>query len=181
MKKIKIKYLVLVLAICTIYSCDKIKELATVSINTKLETQFPVVVSPTGFNSDLTKSSGISFNEVSEIKIADNIDLEPYLNKIKTINLSNLEIVVNGLQTNQIIHSITLEINDFGVIATVANITQFNNSYKPAISSLLIDKVAETLLKEKKITVKVYGSVSSPLVVTVDIKMDAKVVAYVLK
>jgi hypothetical protein len=164
-------------------SCDKLRELATIRINTKFTAEIPVnmgaasVKSPNSENIDIP----LNFSEVHEIKLEDNFDIEPYLKKIKEIDISSVEIIAMGLEEGQIIHSVTLEVAGIGHILTLTNISADNNTFKPAIPQTLLDTVANKFITDKKITISVYGSANSPMSISVGVSLEAGVIAYVLK
>ncbi len=177
------KLIVLFTLIFTLFSCDKIKELATISISTKFETDFPISINASTF----TKSESIplastleNFSITEEIKIEENFDLEPYLKKIKEIDLNSVVITITGLTAGQTIQTVSLSVAGVGNIITLNNITMTNNSFTPVVSKTLLDQVSNKLLNEKKISVTVQGVGTAPLTGTIKLSIDAKVVAYIL-
>ena len=172
-----------ILATIIFTGCDKIKELMTFTIKTQFETEFPVVVTEFG-----VKSSGaegvdapIQFTVTETIKIEDNFDLEPYINKIKTINLDTLVVTVTGLAPGEIINTVSLEVEGIGNIITLSNITSTNNKFTPDIPKSKFDSVASKLLNEKQVTATVTGNTSGPLSVTLGVSIDARVITYILE
>ena len=164
--------------------CDKLTELATIRINTKIETEIPIVIAaglPTVSEFGENIHIPLNFSETHVIKLEDNFDIEPYLKKIKEIDLSEVEITALGMQPDQVINSVTLEVEGIGHILTLTNITSTNNTFKPAIPQSLLDAVASKFINEEKITVTVYGSANTPMSISVGVSIEAGIIAYVLK
>lgn len=172
--------------ILTITSCDKIKDLLTVSISTTIEGQIPLQVgitpqSQTKSNFNDTKASAINYNVNHNISIADNPDLKPYLSKIKEINIRSIQVEFIGLNKGEIIDFITISVAGVGELASITNVTSSNNSFSPSISSDLLSSISKDLLKNKKITVNIKGETNGPLKCFVNLKMDTKVKAQALE
>ena len=176
-------FTIIIASILLFSGCEKIKELMTFTIKTQFETEFPVVVTEFGVKSSEGTSAGapIQFNVTETIKIEDNFDLEPYINKIKEINLDTLVVTVTGLTQGQTINSVSLDAEGIGNIITLSNITMTNNKFTPDIPKSKFDSVASKLLNEKQITATVSGNRSGPLSVTLGISIDARVITYILE
>lgn len=88
--------------------CELFKEANTIEITTDLTADVPVVVA--GIKSAETSGSvaAISFTKTQDLSLSSNADIEPYLSKIKAINLNNLILTVNGLSSGQTIISVSL-------------------------------------------------------------------------
>jgi len=179
----KLRLLCLLSLLIAITGCDKIKEAATISINTQLKADIPILITAAMVKSSevITPGAPIIFNKTQELKIEDNVDIEPYLAKIKEIDLTSLVVTVTGLTTGQTINSVSVDITGVGTLFTQTNITMTNNTFTPVIPSGMLDMVSTKLLAEKKITITVSGSASGPLSIVVGLNMSAKVVAYLLK
>lgn len=181
----KKRYLLLIYTlVLTLTGCDKLKELATIRINTKIETEIPIVIatnlpSAAAFGENI--HIPLTFSETHVIELLDNFDIEPYLKKIKEIDLSEVEITALGMQPGQVINSVTLEVAGIGHILTLTNISSTNNTFKPTIPQSLLDAVASKFLNEEKITVTVYGSANSPMSISIGVSIEAGIIAYVLK
>lgn len=178
-----IRPIIVLLLIVFLSGCDKLKELATFTITTRLETEIPIVVNefgvslPGGLNAN---NAPVQFSVTEVLKIEENFDLVPYIKKIKDIDLEKVEVTVVGLTQGQSINSVSLDILGIGNIVTITNITMTNNKYTPDIPNELLDRVASKLLNEKQATVTVSGNTSSPISITLQVAMDAKVLAYIL-
>jgi hypothetical protein len=177
------KPIIVFFLLLSLAGCDKLRELATLTITTRLETEIPIVV--TEFGVTLPGSLNainvpVQFSVTEVLKIEENFDLEPYIKKIKDIDLEKLEVTVLGLTQEQSINSVSLDILGIGNIVTITNITMTNNKYTPDIPDELFDRVASKLLTDKQVTVTVSGNTSSPISITLEVGIDAKVVAYIL-
>ena len=127
------------------------------------------------------KGAPIQFNVTETIRIEDNFDLEPYINKIKKINLDTLVVTVTGLTQGQIINTVSLDVEGIGNIITLNNISMTNNKFTPDIAQTKFDSVASKLLNDKQITATVSGNTSGPLSVTLGISIDARVITYIIE
>lgn len=159
-------------------SCDKIKELLTVSITTSIEGNIPLVVTKSNF--DITKASLVNYDIRHDISIADNEDLKPYLKKIKEIQIKSVQLKFNGLQKDQIIDFISLDVIGVGTLASITNVTMSNNLFTPTVPVELLKSVSDNLLNNNRITINLKGGANSPINVTVEVKMDAVVKAQAL-
>lgn len=182
MNRLKI---LLIPALILITGCHLLKDLATITFTTTITKEFPVVINaPGAFSADTFYSSDtgtpLSFSYTTEIKLEENFDIEPYLKKIKEIDLSSVKITVRGMNEGQIINQVTLSIQGFGDILSASNITATNNFYSPQISTNLLNEIADKFVKEKKIFATIYGSTNGPISVILEVAMDARIVAYVL-
>ncbi len=177
------KLIIVFFLLLSLMGCDKLRELATITINTRLETEFPIVVNESGINLPgalNANNAPIQFSVTEVLKIEENFDLEPYIKKIKGIDLEKLEVTVLGLTQGQSINSVSLDILGIGNVVTLTNITMTNNKYTPNIPDELFDRVASKLLSDKQITATVSGNTSSPISITLEVAIDAKVLAYIL-
>jgi hypothetical protein len=162
--------------------CDLLKKATEVKISTQLTSDIPVtVVSPTKKSLDLAGAvTDISFTQTQDLNLADNSDIEPYLSKIKAIDLKGLIITVNGLSAGQSISSVTLDVTGVGTIFTQTGITPDNNSFTPVIAAGKLDQAAAKLMSDKKITLTISGTASGPMTFTVSCNFDTQVTASVL-
>ncbi len=178
----KIKLIYFLAFIVALTGCDKIKDATTVDIDTNLYLDIPVVVQP--LEKKLLDQAGnvnaIEFSKSMDLFLSSNTDIEPYLEKIKEINLNSLFITVTGLVEDQTINTLALDVAGVGNIFTQNNITMINNSFTPEILTGTLAKVAEKLNNDKKITITVYGNASGPMSFVVSCNFVAKVIANVL-
>lgn len=167
--------------ILIIGSCDKIKELLTVSISTTIEGNIPLHGNiPLNSKLDITKASAVNYDIKHDISIADNEDLKPYLKKIKEIDINSVQIKFNGLQTDQIIDFISIDVIGVGTLISLTNVTMSNSSFSPNVSNELLKSVSDKLLNNNSITINLKGGANSAINANVEIKMNAKVKAQAL-
>lgn len=166
----------------TISGCSKIKDATTLSVSTHLQTSIPVTVTAIGMKSYdiIAVGNAITFTKSQDLTLANNVDLAPYLEKIKAINLNSLIVTVSGLSVDQTISSVTLNVAGVGDIFTQTNITSINNSFNPTIASGILDQVAVKLATDRKITLTVSGSASGIMSFTVGLNIDTSVVVYTI-
>lgn len=159
-----------------LFSCSAIKEAITVPVNTTLSVDVPltVVVSKSG---SLTDKAGTvnNFSTDKLLKVADNIDMTSYINKIKSVDLTKVTITLTPLTGSDEI--LTLDVAVTGVTGPVfskTGITASANSFSPVITSSIqsqLDKV-ETVLKDtRQITLTVSGTTNLPVGTTLNAKL----------
>ena len=156
------------------------EDAAEVTISTELKADIPVViVAPATKSAD--QISAIDFSKSQDLTLSANDDIEPYLDKIKEVNLNSLIVTVTGLGEGQTINSVALDVTGVGNIFTQTNITMTNNSFTPAISATTLNQVGAKLLSDRKITLTLTGNASGPMTFTVGLNFDADIVANALE
>jgi len=160
--------------------CDWFKDLDDVTIDTDLTLDIPVVVAGVKSASVITDESGVNFSASQDLNLEDNQDIEPYLQKIKKIDLKSLVVTVRGLQAGQTINTISLAVTGVGTICTHTNITSTTNEFTPMIVENMLDQAAAKLKSDKKITVTVSGNASEPMTFTVGLNFAASITANAL-
>ena len=178
----KAKLTVLVAFVILLSGCELLKKATTIDITTDLTADVPVAVV-----SVPTKSAGIagalasiSFSKTQDLNLADNTDIEPYLEKIEKINLNTLVVTVNGLGVEDVINSVALDVEGVGNVFTQTDISMTNNSFTPVIGSGVLNQVASKLTNDKKITLTVSGNASGPMTFTVSLNFETVLTAQVL-
>jgi hypothetical protein len=175
--------MILLLALVGLFSgCDKIKDATTVPIDTSLKADIPVVVvAPVKKSVDQAgEVSAINFTKSQDLTLASNADIEPYLSKIKSIDLKSLVITITGLSAGQTINSIALDVTGVGNVFTQTNITSANGTFTPVISASILDAVATKLTSDKKIPLTLSGNTSGPMTFTASLNFGVTVTAGVL-
>jgi hypothetical protein len=162
--------------------CSLFENANTIDISTDLQADVPVVVVSAPMKSAGTTVSlaTISYTKTQELSLSANADIEPYLSKIKSINLNNLVVTVNGLNADQTINSVSLDVAGVGNVFTQNNITMVNNSFTPTIATGVLDNVAAKLTNDKMITLTVSGTASGPMTFTVNLNFETVLTAKVL-
>lgn len=157
--------------------CDLIKDAAEVTISTELTADVPVVIAGKKSAEATSGLNAIDFSKSQELTLASNEDIEPYLDKIREINLKSLVITVSGLGEGQVINSVSLDVTGVGNIFTQTNISAANSSFTPSIAAGKLDQVAAKLLSDKKITLTISGNASGPMTFIVSNNFTADIVA----
>jgi len=173
----KTKIALILASVLLVTGCDKIKDLADVTFSTDLSMSIPVVVAPAKSASILPEVSAVTFSATQDLALGDNEDVEPYLSKIKSIDLKSLVVTVTGLSEGQTIYTISLGVTGVGTICTQTNITSVNNSFTPTINETLLNQAEAKFKSDKKITVTVSGETSGAMTFAVGLVFDADVTA----
>ncbi|MBN2864366.1 MAG: hypothetical protein JXN62_14450 [Bacteroidales bacterium] len=148
--------------------CDWIKDLAEVDIPTDLVLDIPVTVSG-------EKSANFSVSK--DLKLADNEDIEPYLEKLRKIDLKSLQVTVIGLTLVQTINTMSLDVAGIGTLFTQTNITSTNNTFTPQVDGAKLTQAGEKLKNDRKLTLTISGTVSGPMAYNVHLVFAAEVKA----
>jgi len=159
--------------------CDKIKDSATIPISTELKANIPVVVLTQGKKS-FDKAGTSAFTKTQDLTLASNADIEPYMARIKEVDLNSLVVTITGLSAGQTINTVSLDVTGVGNIFTQTNITMSNNIFTPVIAETTLDLVAAKLTADRKITLTVSGTASETMSFTVGLNFDAIVIVYLL-
>lgn len=177
------KLLLFLASLLVFGGCDKIKDATTISVPANLQTNIPVVVTAVGVKSAdlIAVGAAITFSKTQDLSLNDNVDIAPYLSRIKSINLNSVVITITGLSAGQTINTISLEVAGVGNIFTQTNITSANNSFTPQITSGILDQIAAKLTADKKISITVSGSASGTMTFNVGLNIDATVTAYTIE
>ena len=179
----KIRLICFFVFLVAIGGCSKIKDAATISVATHLQTDIPVVVTSVGMKSInmISVSNSIVFTKTQDLTLSNNVDIAPYLDKVKSINLNSVVVTISGLTTGQTINSVSFDVAGVGNIFTQSNITMANNTFIPSISSGLLDQIALKLTSDRKISITVSGNTSGPMIFSVGLNIDSTVIVYALK
>jgi len=174
-------YLLTIIPLFT--ACSAIEDAATITISTDLKADIPVVVvsSPAKSGDQVLAINAIDFSKSQNLMLSSNTDIEPYLDKIKDVNLNSLAVTVTGIVEGQTINTVALDVTGVGNIFTQTDITMTNNSFTPTISAEMLDQVAAKLMSERMITLTLSGNVSGPMTFTVSLNFDTDIIANVLK
>jgi len=150
--------------------CDWIKGLGEVDFSTDLTVNIPVTVSS-------GNKATLNYTASSELKLADNEDVEPYLNKLRKIDLKSVVITITGLIPEQTINTLSLDVAGVGTLFTQNNITSTNNSFTPAVDAAKLNQAGEKLKNEKKITLTASGTASGPMAFNAGVLFNATITA----
>jgi len=160
--------------------CELLKDAATVPIATDLKADIPVIVAAVKSADEAGSVNAVVFNKTQDLSLGSNADIEPYLEKIKSIEMNSLVVTITGLTAGQTINSVSLDVTGVGNVFTQTNITMTNNTFTPVISATTLDNVAAKLTSDRKITLTVSGNASGAMTFTVGLNFDIVVTAGVL-
>lgn len=173
----KIKAVILLAILVTLGGCDWIRNLGEVDFDTDLVVNVPI-------NSDSRKSAvaevsveDYNFQGSAVLSLSENEEIEPYMEKLREIDLKSLEVTVIGLLPTQTLITVSLSVTGVGTLCTVNNITSLNSTFTPEVNSDLLEQAGQKLLDEGSVTVTVSGSATGPVANTVSLKFDTRVTA----
>jgi hypothetical protein len=173
----KSKLFLFIVPFMALAGCDKVKDATAITVDTTLSNIIPVTV-PASKSDNST--AAVIFTKTQDLSLADNTDLSDYLSKIDQIDLSNVVITISGLNPEQVINSISLDVAGVGNIFTQTNITKLNNSFTPSVSPTILTQMATKLKADKKLTFTVSGTASGGMTFTVSCNMTAKVKVFTI-
>ena len=172
----KTKMTFILAAIILFGGCNLIKDAATVTIDTDLTSALTVVVDAKK-SADALVVGDFPFTKTEELRLDQNTDIEPYLEKIREIKLNSLEITITGLLPGQVISTISLDVDGVGNVCTQTNVSSANSTFTPSVTATTFKKVAEVLTNTHKITYTIHGFVNMPGTFVITSKYGAKVTA----
>jgi len=153
------KIFLLFITLWSLTSCSK--DLLDVEFTTHLsQTSEEITVNNIGSRNAI----GGTFTTEFTLDLSNNQDVEPYLNKIKEINLQDLSLSFQGLENlseNQIAtrleitfdNQISIDIDNF-IFSNVANGQEYILT-----QTTQINEVAQLLLQNKKLNIKIEGNI----------------------
>lgn len=174
----------LFLAISTmmLFSCSAIKDAITVPVNTTLSLDVPLSVVVTKSATLNDKAGTInSFSTEKELKVANNVDMASYINKIKEVNVTAAKVAISPLVGTDEITTLNVEVT--GVTGPVFSITGItataNNPFSPVITPAIqaqLDLVEKVLIKDRAVILKISGTttVAVGTTLTAKLSMDTK-------
>jgi hypothetical protein len=172
----KARLTLLLASLLLLGGCENVGE---VTISTDLSAAMFVQAIPLKSTESASGLNGYSFSKSQDLLLADNDDIEPYLDKIREIDLKSLTVTVyvyEGITIN----SISLDVQGVGTLCTKTNITSLNNSFTPDVDVSKMEAAATKLKSDRKITLTVSGDVSVPNSFTIEVVFDTDVTAGVL-
>lgn len=164
-----------------LFSCDKIEEANTVDFNTSMSVDIPVLVTQPA--AVATKSAGedYNFSASGTYSLSENDDVSEYLNKIKSISITGLNIMFKGIAEGEEIISIDVEVEGVGVLFSLSNVTSTSSIQSPTVDNEKLTAAANKLSSTKSITIKVSGTTNTaPMDFTVEVDFDLYVEAKVI-
>jgi len=172
----KTKMTLILATIFLLGGCSLIKDAATVTIDTELTSSLTILIDGKK-SSDLIENGEFSFTKTMDLRLDENTEIEPYLEKIREIGLNSLAVTITGLYSNQVISTIALDVTGVGNVCTQTNVTSSTNSFTPEVSEDTFNKVAAKLTNDLKITYTIHGFVNLPGTFVITTNWGAKVTA----
>lgn len=157
--------------------CSLIKDAAEVTISAQLSTTIPVTVTGTKSHEITAEVNALSFSKSQVLYLKDNTELEPYLEKIRGIDLKSILVDIYGLTEGQVISTLSLDVDGVGKIATITNITSMNIAYTPQIDQAKLVQAGKKLKDDLKITLIVYGDANVPMSFNINLLFPVDVTA----
>lgn len=162
--------LLLFAAAIALTGCDWIKNLGEVDFSTDLTVNVPVTVSS-------GSKTALNYSASNDLMLADNEDVEPYLDKLRKIDLKSVVITITGLVPGQTINTLSLDVTGVGTLFTQNNITSTSNSFTPTVDAAKLNQAGEKLKNDREITLTVSGTASGPMAFNAAVLFDATVTA----
>lgn len=173
----KIKAVILLAILVTLGGCEWLKNLGNVDFETDLVLNVLVSSDMKKGANAATEIADFSFTGSEVLSLEENEDIEPYIKKLKEIDLQDVKVTFSGLLSGQTITTIALSVSGVGIICTHSNITSTTGTFTPAIDEDMLLKAGKKLLKDGSITVVVSGTSSVIIENLVNIVFGAKVTA----
>ena len=164
-----------------LFSCDEVEEANTIEFDTTLSLDIPVaVVAPTAMLEKSTQED-FMFEQSATSSLSEMENIQDYLSKVKTIEINDIEIVINNLGAGEEIKKIDISVEGIGVLATIMNVSATNNVHSPSVDNAKLTQAATILNSTKAITVMVSGTTNSaPMDFTVNMDFDCHIEANAL-
>ena len=160
-----------------IAACDLIKDAAEVNLSSELSTNIAVVVTGSKSGDITPETKGLSFSKSQTLYLKDNTEIEPYLKKIREIDLKSVMVDIYGLTEGQVVNTLSIDVEGVGTIATITNITSMNIAYTPVIDEAKLVKAGKELSNDLQITLTVHGDANGPMSFNINMMFPVDVVA----
>ena len=145
--------------------CGLIKDAAEVTIDAQLSSLMQITV-PGSKSAEITAETNASnFSKSQVLYLKDNPDLEPYLDKIREVEIKSVMVdILYGLNEGQVVTNLSLDVDGVGTIATITgDVTNMMIAYPPVIDQAKLVLAGKALKKDNKITLVVHGVANGPL------------------
>lgn len=165
-----------------LFSCDELEEANTVPFNTSLSIDIPVVVvEPASMATKSATETTYTFSGSGSYSLSSNTDISEYLNKIKSISITRLDLMFSGLGDEEVIKNIDVEVEGVGVLFSLTDVSASSANQSPAVDNVKLTAAADKLRTSKSITIKVSGTTNkAPMNFTVGVDFDLYVEATVI-
>ena len=159
----KIKMTGFIAPLLLLAACGLIKDAAEVTISAQLMTNMQITVSGSKSAEFTAVTNALEFSQSQVLYLKDNTDLEPYLDKIREVEIKSVLVDIYGLNEGQVVSTLSLDVEGVGTIGTITNVTAMNVAYSPVINQDNLTKAGNKLKNDKKITLVVHGLASGPM------------------
>jgi len=157
--------------------CGLIKDAAEVTITAQLSSLMQVTVTEAK-SAELTSGiNALPFSKEQVLYLKDNTELEPYLEKVRKIEIQSVLVDIYGLNEGEVVSTLSLDVKGVGTIATITNITAMNIAYSPVINQAKLEEAGKKLTNDLKITLVVHGEANGPLMFNINMMFPVEVVA----
>lgn len=175
----KTKIAILLFSMLTFMACE---EDLTVDLDSNFYADIDAESVETPVEGLLTKSASMNkFNGETLLKMEDDEDVKPYIDRIKSVKISGIECEIVNFKQDEAINDITIEFEGTQVKQQFTNINTSNNSFVFDITEALLTETGAYLTTNKQMKIKVYGTTSkAPMTLKVKLKFITKVRAKVL-
>jgi len=174
----KTKMTMFLASVFLITGCSKIKDAAEVTFSSQLSTNISVVVGGTKSAVTTSEAKSLPFSESKVLYLKDNTEIEPYLKKIREIELKSILVDIYGLTEGQVVTNLALDVEGEGTIATInMEVTPYMAAYPPTIDQEKLVQAGKSLAKNQKITLVVHGDANGPLSFNINMMFPVDVIA----
>jgi hypothetical protein len=164
-------------ALLLLAACQLIKDAAEVTFSTELTSLMLVTVTGTKSAEVSSEINALNFSKSQVLSLDENTDIEPYVDKLREIEITSVSVEINGLTEGQVINTLSLDVVGVGNIATITNITPLNIEYTPTIDQAKLAEAGNKLKNDKNITLLVYGDANVPMSFNINMLFPVDVVA----
>lgn len=161
-----------------LFSCDKIDEINTIEFDTTLSMDVPVVVVDPSAQLQKSAQEEFAFAVTQTTRLSDISEISDYLNKLKSIDINDLELVISNLGEGEEINSIEVSVTGAGTLVTLTNISATNNVQNPDIDNAVLVQAATILNSTKEVELTVSGTTNTaPMDFIVNMDFDCHIEA----
>lgn len=157
--------------------CGLIKDAAEVTIDAQLSSLMQITVAGSKSAEVTSGINALPFSKSQVLYLKDNAELEPYLKKIRKIDIKSVLVDIYGLNEGQVVSTLSLDVEGVGTIGTITNITPMFIAYSPEIDFAKLEQASKKLKSDLKITLVVHGEANGPLSFNINMLFPVEVVA----
>ncbi|MDX8340802.1 hypothetical protein SLH46_16515 [Draconibacterium sp. IB214405] len=174
-------FLLLLIFSALLFSCDKIDEANTFEFDTTVSMDIPVAVIETSAQAQKSALADYAFSVTQTNSLSEIEEIADYLDKLKSIDINDLEIVISNLGEGELVKSIEISVDGVGVLVTLTDISMENTTFTPEIDDSKLIQAASILSSTKAITITVAGVTNTaPMDFMVNMDFDCHIEAKAL-